>query len=153
MQCTTVSDAFREVFDLVRRDSCRFDSFDSVKKQARRSMQMKFKMLLAVALGMMCDICFASVSIDPVARTFTKTGGAGTVLTSGSGTWTATTDSDWIAIKPRTSGDAGVSCVYVVSKKSTMQFLHQLLSTTRRSYQPYLLHIHKSPKSHHTPSV
>ena len=29
MQCTTVSDAFREVFDLVRRDSCRFDSFDS----------------------------------------------------------------------------------------------------------------------------
>ena len=116
MQCTTVSDAFREVFDLVRRDSCRFDSFDSVKKQARRSMQMKFKMLLAVALGMMCDICFASVSIDPVARTFTKTGGAGTVLTSGSGTWTATTDSDWIAIKPRTSGDAGVSCVYVVSK-------------------------------------
>ena len=29
MQCTTVSDAFREVFDLVKRDSCRFDSFDS----------------------------------------------------------------------------------------------------------------------------
>ena len=77
---------------------------------------MKLKMFLALAIVMMYGIAFADITIDPIARTFAKTGGAATVLTSGSGTWTASTDSDWISIKPRTSGDAGVSCVYVVSK-------------------------------------
>ena len=75
-------------------------------------------LIFAVITLAFCNV-FAEVSIDPIARTFTKAGGAGTVLTSGSGTWTATTDSDWISIKPRTSGDAGVSCVYVVSKNMT----------------------------------
>ena len=69
----------------------------------------------AILVFFICN-AFAAITIDPIARTFTKTGGAATVLTSGSGSWTASTDSDWISIKPRTSGDAGVSCVYVVSK-------------------------------------
>ena len=81
-----------------------------------RSVQMKFNMLLVLLVGMMCGIAFAAITIDPIARTFTKTGGAAAVLTSGNGTWMASTDSDWISIKPRTSGDAGASCVYVVSK-------------------------------------
>ena len=80
---------------------------------------MQIKPLCCILLTMSQYLVLADVSIDPIARTFTKTGGAGTVLTSGSGSWTATTDSDWIAIKPRTTGDAGVSCVYVVSKNMT----------------------------------
>lgn len=80
---------------------------------------MQAKTLCCIIVTMSQYLVMAAVSIDPIARTFTKTGGAGTVLTSGSGTWTATTDSDWIVIKPRTTGDAGVSCVYVVSKNMT----------------------------------
>ena len=80
---------------------------------------MRATCLIVAAITLTIYNAYATVSIDPVARTFTKTGGAGTVLTSGSGTWTATTDSDWISIKPRTTGDAGVSCVYVVSKNMT----------------------------------
>ena len=77
---------------------------------------MRAKCFIATAIVVSICNAFAAITIDPIARTFTKTGGAATVLTSGSGSWTASTDSDWISIKPRTSGDAGVSCVYVVSK-------------------------------------
>ena len=83
---------------------------------------MKLKVFLALATGMMFGNAFAAISIDPIARRFTKTGGAGMVLTFGSGTWTASTDSEWISIKPRTSVDAGVSCVYAVSKNMSTNF-------------------------------
>jgi hypothetical protein len=56
----------------------------------------------------------AVVNIDPPTRTFTKDGGGGSILTSGSGTWTATANVPWLNITPRTSGSAGVSCIYVV---------------------------------------
>jgi len=75
-----------------------------------------------VLMGVLCgmSLCsMAGIMIDPASRTFAKVGGAGTILTSGEGTWTATTDVDWISIKPRTSGNSGVSCVYVVSKNMT----------------------------------
>jgi hypothetical protein len=58
---------------------------------------------------------WAQVTIDPPTRSFTKDGGGGSVLTSGTGTWTATTTSSWINITPRTTGSAGTSCIYVVS--------------------------------------
>ncbi len=58
---------------------------------------------------------WAVVNIDPPTRTFTKDGGGGSVLTSGSGTWTATANVPWLNITPRTSGNAGESCIYVVS--------------------------------------
>lgn len=77
-----------------------------------------------IATAIVVSICnaFAAISIGPIARTFTKTGGAGMVLTSGSGTWTASAEADWISIKPQTSGDAGVLCVYVVSKNMSTNF-------------------------------
>lgn len=75
------------------------------------------KKIVALMSAIVCGFCaFAAITIDPASRTFAKTGGAGSILTSGTGSWSATTDVDWIEIKPRTSGDAGVSCVYVVSK-------------------------------------
>lgn len=55
------------------------------------------------------------VTIDPPSRSFTKDGGAGAILTLGSGSWTATTPDSWITITPRTSGTVGESCIYVVA--------------------------------------
>ena len=58
---------------------------------------------------------WAVVSIDPPTRTFTKDGGGGSILTSGSGTWTASANVSWLTLTPRTSGNAGDSCIYVVN--------------------------------------
>jgi len=55
------------------------------------------------------------VPIDLPTRSFSKDGGGGTILTSGTGTWTATKTASWINITPRTTGSAGTSCIYVVS--------------------------------------
>ncbi|HBM86572.1 MAG TPA: hypothetical protein DD423_07335 [Opitutae bacterium] len=57
----------------------------------------------------------AQVSIDPPSRSFTKDGGAGAILTQGSGAWSATTADNWITISPRTSGTVGDSCIYIVA--------------------------------------
>ena len=56
----------------------------------------------------------AQINIDPPTRTFPKEGGGGPILTSGTGTWTATTPASWLTITPRTTGTAGESCIYVV---------------------------------------
>ena len=56
----------------------------------------------------------AQINIDPPTRTFTNTGGGGSILTSGTGAWTATTPASWLTITPRTTGTAGESCIYVV---------------------------------------
>lgn len=56
----------------------------------------------------------AQVTIDPPSRSFTKDGGAGAILTLGSGSWTASTSDTWLTITPRTSGSVGESCIYVV---------------------------------------
>ena len=66
-----------------------------------------FAILLAVP-------AMAQINIDPPTRTFPKEGGGGSILTSGTGTWTATTPASWLTITPRTTGTAGESCIYVV---------------------------------------
>jgi hypothetical protein len=68
-----------------------------------------------LALWLTTLSAWAVVNIDPPTRTFTKDGGGGSILTSGSGTWTATANVPWLNITPRTSGNAGESCIYVVS--------------------------------------
>jgi hypothetical protein len=70
--------------------------------------KLSFAWLLSTAV-------WAQVTIDPPTRSFTKDGGGGSILTSGTGTWTATTTASWINITPRTTGSAGTSCIYVVS--------------------------------------
>lgn len=62
----------------------------------------------------MASSAFGQINIDPPTRSFTKDGGGGSILTSGTGTWTATSNVSWITITPRTSGNAGDSCIYVV---------------------------------------
>ena len=56
----------------------------------------------------------AAITITTSSKTFSKDGGAASVLTGGDGTWTATTDANWITFN-RGSGNAGMSCVYIVS--------------------------------------
>lgn len=72
------------------------------------------KMMLLVAAVAATFSAWSAITISPTSRTFAKAGGGGSILTGGSGTWTATTSASWIHITPRTSGDAGVSCVYSV---------------------------------------
>ncbi|MBR4613560.1 MAG: hypothetical protein IKO40_12690 [Kiritimatiellae bacterium] len=62
---------------------------------------------------------FAAVTITTSAKTFQKTGGAASVVIQGDGSWTATSDSDWIVIKQGTSGSGAGSCVYVVNANAT----------------------------------
>lgn len=73
------------------------------------------------------------VTIDPPTRSFTKDGGGGSILTAGTGTWTATTSSSWITITPRTTGSAGTSCIYVVNSNlsaDTRQGVINIAGTT-----------------------
>jgi hypothetical protein len=60
-------------------------------------------------------VAHAQVNIDPPTRSFTKEGGGGSILTSGSGTWNASTTASWLTITPRTSATAGTSCIYTVA--------------------------------------
>lgn len=74
------------------------------------------KTTLSLCLGFCLAVsAMAQIAINPTSRSFAKEGGGGSVLTSGSGTWTASTAASWIAITPKTSGTAGESCIYVVS--------------------------------------
>ncbi len=77
------------------------------------------KQFITLCVALCVNALFAVITIDPASRTFAKDGGGGAILTSGSGTWDASTTADWIQITPRTSGDAGVSCVYIVSANLT----------------------------------
>lgn len=77
-----------------------------------KKLSMLFGLLAANAL-------FADITITPASRTFDKDGGGGAILTSGSGTWTASTAASWITITPNTSGDAGANVVYIVNANLT----------------------------------
>jgi len=59
-------------------------------------------------------IALAEVSISPTFREFSQTGGGAAILTSGTGSWTASTAQSWINITPTTSGSAGTNVFYMV---------------------------------------
>ena len=69
---------------------------------------------LVLTLWATVAVAIAQVSINPTSRSFTKEGGGGSILTSGTGSWTATKTASWLTITPRTTGNAGESCIYVV---------------------------------------
>lgn len=76
------------------------------------SFRFRAAMIAALLIG--SGPAFAAVTITTTSKTFAKEGGAASVSTGGTGSWTATTDAAWISFN-RASGEAGVSCVYVVS--------------------------------------
>jgi hypothetical protein len=78
-------------------------------------MNIRFAIILPLFYWLASLVASAQITIDPPTRSFTKDGGGGSILTAGTGTWTATTTSSWINITPRTSASAGTSCIYVVS--------------------------------------
>ena len=78
-------------------------------------MKMKLVALSAVAVFLQLSQAFGQITIDPPTRSVPKEGGGYSILTAGSGTWTASTPAGWITITPRTNGTAGESCIYVVS--------------------------------------
>lgn len=78
-------------------------------------MPYQYKIIVPMLVALMHITALAQVTIDPPTRTFIKEGGGGSILTAGSGNWTATTSASWINITPRTNGVAGESCIYVVS--------------------------------------
>ncbi len=55
----------------------------------------------------------AEVTITTVSKEIGKEGGAFSVSTGGSGSWTAATTAGWISLS-RSSGEAGVSCICIV---------------------------------------
>ena len=73
----------------------------------------KFIVMLAAMGAAMYTL--AAVTITTSAKTFQKAGGAASVVVQGDGSWTATSDSDWIVIKSGASGNGAGSCVYMVS--------------------------------------
>lgn len=81
------------------------------------NLDRPLKKLISIVFGLIFALALlnAQVTIDPPSRSFTKDGGAGSILTLGSGSWTATTADDWITITPKTSGTVGESCIYVVA--------------------------------------
>ena len=80
-----------------------------------RTVSHKWKLVALMAAAICGYYAFAEITIDPASRTFDKSGGANSVLTGGDGTWAASADVSWITISPRTSGNAGESCVYIVN--------------------------------------
>jgi hypothetical protein len=71
--------------------------------------------VLSLVLVSSVLVADAQINIDPSSRSFTKDGGGAAIIVSGLGSWNATTTASWITITPRTSGNAGESCIYVVS--------------------------------------
>lgn len=80
-------------------------------------MKRKLMAMLAAICAAACTM--AGVTITTSAKTFQKAGGAASVVVQGEGSWTATSDSNWIVIKSGASGSGTGSCVYVVNANST----------------------------------
>lgn len=53
------------------------------------------------------------ISITTTGRTFPKDGGSASIMTEGSGVWSAWTDEDWITLL-QASGSAGSACIFAV---------------------------------------
>ena len=133
-KCNTVADAFHEVFDLVKWDRSRIEAGEESNSVMYyfRGENKNFKCpeigaspnfyneaaategiveigIITLTSALKHEVKEKAEILDVTEDRLYPDFGAGTVLTSGSGTWTATTDSNWIVIKPRTTGDAGVS--------------------------------------------
>ena len=79
-------------------------------------MKNKFVSMI-IAVFYIAFACLADIVISPTSIDYAVGGGGAAIKTSGTGSWTATTDVAWITIvKP--SGNAGVSCTYLVSKNN-----------------------------------
>lgn len=103
--------------------------------------------LIGVMLSM--QMAFAAVSITTSAKTFQKSGGAASIVVTGDGAWTATSDSSWIVIKQGASGTGAGSCVYIVNANTTadVRIGHIRLGGNTYTITQYGYEASLSPKS------
>lgn len=80
---------------------------------------MKKKIIALIGVMLSMQMAIAAVSITTSAKTFQKSGGAASIVVTGDGAWTATSDSSWIVIKQGASGTGAGSCVYIVNANTT----------------------------------
>jgi hypothetical protein len=88
-----------------------------------------FVILIASSLA-----ALAQINIDPPTRSFAKEGGGGSILTSGSGNWTANSTVSWITIAPRTSGNATESCIYIVNSNFSADTRQGVINIGNRTH-------------------
>ena len=88
-----------------------------------------FVILIASSLA-----ALAQINIDPPTRSFAKEGGGGSILTSGSGNWTANSTVSWITISPRTSGNATESCIYIVNSNFSADTRQGVINIGNRTH-------------------
>ncbi|MBQ9693488.1 MAG: leucine-rich repeat protein, partial [Kiritimatiellae bacterium] len=62
----------------------------------------------------------SAISIAPLTRNFTAAGGANAIVTSGSGTWSASVSASWITLNA-TSGTAGYPVAYAVDANANVE--------------------------------
>ena len=77
----------------------------------------KLTMMLTAMCAVMCTL--ASVTISVSAKTVQKSGGGGTITVSGTGAWTAVSDSPWITVKSGASGDGDGKVMFTVGENTT----------------------------------
>lgn len=80
-------------------------------------MKKKLIAMLAAMCAAMCAL--ASVTISVSTKTVQKTGGGGTITVSGTGEWTAVSDSTWITVKSGVSGDGDGKVMFTVGENTT----------------------------------
>lgn len=80
-------------------------------------MKKKPIAMLAAMCAAMCAL--ASVTISVSTKTVQKTGGGGTITVSGTGEWTAVSDSTWITVKSGASGDGDGKVMFTVGENAT----------------------------------
>ena len=80
-------------------------------------MSKKLTMMLVAMCAAMCAL--ASVTISVSAKTVQKSGGGGTITVSGTGAWTAVSDSPWITVKSGASGDGDGKVMFTVGENTT----------------------------------
>ena len=80
---------------------------------------MKITMIILAATTA-CYGVHAEFSISPTSKEFDWSGGTASITTSGTGDWSASKDSSWITISPRTSGSCDESCIYTVGSNNTL---------------------------------
>ena len=78
-----------------------------------------YKFLLSLlGCAMVAHAAVAAITISPSSRSFEFGGGGAIISTSGDGTWSAVSDSDWLTVSIA-SGNAGKGCAYLVTANNT----------------------------------
>lgn len=80
---------------------------------------MKKIAIMLFAAIMATYTALASVTISVSTKTVQKTGGGGTITVSGTGAWTAASDSSWITVKSGASGDGDGKVIFTVTENTT----------------------------------